>query len=68
MNKGKIVQVMGPVVDVVFEDGDLPEMCIRDRSCGAKSEDCGTTGTGGNHLYAERCVCGQKIRNRWSCI
>ncbi len=37
-------------------------------SCGAKSEDCGTTGTGGNHLYAERCVCGQKIRNRWSCI
>ena len=21
MNKGKIVQVMGPVVDVVFEDG-----------------------------------------------
>ncbi len=23
MNKGKIVQVMGPVVDVVFEDGDL---------------------------------------------
>ena len=24
MNKGKIVQVMGPVVDVVFEDGNLP--------------------------------------------
>ena len=24
MNKGKIVQVMGPVVDVVFENGDLP--------------------------------------------
>ncbi len=23
MNKGKIVQVMGPVVDVVFEDGNL---------------------------------------------
>ena len=23
MSKGKIVQVMGPVVDVVFEDGDL---------------------------------------------
>ena len=22
MNKGKIVQVMGPVVDVVFEDGN----------------------------------------------
>ena len=32
MNKGKIVQVMGPVVDVVFEDGQLPDkMCIRDR-------------------------------------
>ena len=26
MNKGKIVQVMGPVVDVVFEDGDLPDI------------------------------------------
>ena len=26
MNKGKIVQVMGPVVDVVFEDGNLPEI------------------------------------------
>ena len=24
MNKGKIVQVMGPVVDVEFEDGNLP--------------------------------------------
>ena len=24
MNIGKIVQVMGPVVDVVFEDHDLP--------------------------------------------
>ena len=24
MNKGRIIQVMGPVVDVVFEDGDLP--------------------------------------------
>ena len=24
MNKGRIAQVMGPVVDVVFEDGDLP--------------------------------------------
>ena len=24
MKKGKIVQVMGPVVDVEFEDGDLP--------------------------------------------
>ena len=24
MNKGKIVQVMGPVVDVVFENGELP--------------------------------------------
>ena len=23
MNKGKIVQVMGPVVDVVFEQGEL---------------------------------------------
>lgn len=26
MSKGKIVQVMGPVVDVVFEDGDLPDI------------------------------------------
>ena len=24
MNKGKIVQVLGPVVDVEFEDVDLP--------------------------------------------
>ena len=24
MNKGRITQVMGPVVDVLFEDGDLP--------------------------------------------
>ena len=24
MNKGRIVQVMGPVIDVVFEDGNLP--------------------------------------------
>ena len=28
MNKGRIVQVMGPVVDGVFEDGNLP--CIKD--------------------------------------
>ena len=28
MNKGKIVQVMGPVVDVEFEDEELP--AIRD--------------------------------------
>ena len=28
MNKGRIVQVTGPVVDVVFEDGNLP--CIKD--------------------------------------
>ena len=26
MNKGKIVQVMGPVVDVAFEDGNLPHI------------------------------------------
>ncbi len=26
MNKGKIVQVMGPVVDVVFEKGELPDI------------------------------------------
>ena len=26
MNKGKIVQVMGPVVDVVFEQGELPDI------------------------------------------
>ena len=35
MNKGKITQVIGPVVDVVFEGDPLPlikeEMCIRDR-------------------------------------
>ena len=24
MNEGRIIQVMGPVVDVVFEDGNLP--------------------------------------------
>ena len=28
MKKGKIIQVMGPVVDVEFEDNDLP--CIKD--------------------------------------
>ena len=28
MNKGKIVQVMGPVVDVVFEDGQLPDLSL----------------------------------------
>lgn len=27
MNKGKIVQVMGPVVDVVFEDGVFHQQC-----------------------------------------
>ncbi len=26
MNKGKIIQVMGPVVDVSFEDGVLPDL------------------------------------------
>ena len=26
MNKGKIVQVMGPVVDVAFENGALPHI------------------------------------------
>ena len=26
MNKGKIVQVMGPVVDVIFENGELPKI------------------------------------------
>ena len=26
MNKGKIVQVMGPVVDVVFEEVQLPDI------------------------------------------
>lgn len=24
MNKGRIVQVLGPVIDVEFENGDLP--------------------------------------------
>ena len=28
MKKGKIVQVMGPVVDVEFEDNDLPYICL----------------------------------------
>ena len=28
MNKGKIVQVSGPVVDVEFSDGELP--CVKD--------------------------------------
>ena len=33
MNKGKIVQVMGPVVDVEFENNDLPvyQRCTRSR-------------------------------------
>ena len=26
MSKGKIVQVMGPVVDVVLKNGDLPDI------------------------------------------
>ncbi|MBP8985709.1 MAG: F0F1 ATP synthase subunit beta [Syntrophobacterales bacterium] len=26
MNEGKVVQVIGPVIDVVFEDGDLPHI------------------------------------------
>lgn len=26
MNKGRIIQVMGPVVDVLFENGDLPHI------------------------------------------
>ena len=26
MNKGHIIQVMGPVVDVKFENGQLPEI------------------------------------------
>ena len=26
MNKGKIIQVIGPVIDVLFPDGDLPEI------------------------------------------
>ncbi|MDP2268891.1 MAG: hypothetical protein Q8K46_06950, partial [Deltaproteobacteria bacterium] len=26
MNVGKIVQVIGPVVDVAFEDGNLPNI------------------------------------------
>ena len=29
MNKGKIIQVMGPVVDVVFENGELPSIKVR---------------------------------------
>ena len=26
MNKGRVLQVMGPVVDVKFENGHLPEI------------------------------------------
>ncbi len=26
MNEGKVVQIMGPVVDVVFEDGEIPDI------------------------------------------
>jgi len=26
MNKGRVLQVMGPVVDVKFESGQLPEI------------------------------------------
>ena len=26
MNTGKVVQVLGPVVDVIFEDGELPDI------------------------------------------
>ena len=26
MNKGRVVQVMGPVVDVKFESGQLPQI------------------------------------------
>ena len=26
MNKGRVIQVMGPVVDVKFESGQLPEI------------------------------------------
>ena len=26
MNKGRVIQVMGPVVDVKFENGQLPEI------------------------------------------
>ena len=34
-NKGKIIQVMGPVVDVAFEDENLP--AIRERHLPAKN-------------------------------
>ena len=49
MNKGKIVQVMGPVVDVEFEDNDLPyikdalEVDNNGKRCGHSSE-CGFCG------------------------
>ena len=29
MNTGKIIQVLGPVVDVEFTDGDLPKFMMR---------------------------------------
>ena len=29
MSKGKIIQVMGPVVDVAFEDDGLPHILIK---------------------------------------
>ena len=28
MKKGKIVQISGPVIDVEFEDSDLPYICL----------------------------------------
>ena len=37
MNKGRIVQVMGPVVDVLFEDGELPN--IKDALAGGDNGD-----------------------------
>ncbi|GIT64940.1 MAG: hypothetical protein Ct9H300mP23_05670 [Nitrospinota bacterium] len=40
MNKGKIIQVMGPVVDVSFEDGVLPALynAIHVERAGEKGE------------------------------
>ena len=39
MSNGKIVQVMGPVVDVEFESGDLPEVLTALKTTNASIND-----------------------------
>ena len=68
MNKGRIVQVMGPVVDVVFEDGNLP--CIKDA---LQVENNGKTcimevaqHLGNDEVRSEERRVGKECRSRWS--